>query len=540
MHIHLKILLISLLLVFIGSSCARRGFDNDGMTVFRYNEASGITSLDPAHAKDQANIWACNQIFDGLVSLDTNLAPVPCIAKRWEISDDGLTYTFFLRDDVSFFAKDFFEPRRVVAEDFVFSLSRILDPTVASPGSWIFSKVAETDGKPAFEALSDTVFRIRLKEPFPPFLGILSMVYCSVVPREALEEPSVEFRRDPVGTGPFKPAIWKDGIKLVLVRNENYFQLEGSNRLPYLDAVSITFLADQQSAFLEFVKGNLDFISGLDPAYKDEILTSNGQLNPKYSDRIELIKAPYLNTEYFGFYLGENDNTSPLSKEFRRSVNFAINRDKMIRFLRNGIGTPGYYGIIPAGMPAYDDTHGGYFYDPDSARALLERSVEKDRGQLPVLRLHTTSEYLDICKYVQSQLSDIGIELEIEVHPPASLKELKARRELGFFRASWIADYPDEENYLSLFYSGNFAPGGPNYTHFTNDIFDSLYQVSQQLTEDHERKAVYRLMNEIIIEEAPIVVLYYDEVTRFVRKDVEGLGTNPMNLLDLRKTRKIR
>ena len=121
-------------------SCKKSGFNTSGKTVFRYNESSGITSLDPAFASNQANIWACNQIFNGLVSLNDSLIPEPCIAKSWIISDDGKLYTFNLKNDVYFHPdKSLRANRKVVAQDFVFSFNRLIDPKIASPGSWIFN-----------------------------------------------------------------------------------------------------------------------------------------------------------------------------------------------------------------------------------------------------------------------------------------------------------------------------------------------------------------------------------------------------------------
>ena len=114
------------------------------------------------------------------------------------------------------------------------------------------------------------------------------------------------FRQNPVGTGPFQFSMWKEGVKMVLLKNKNYFEKDGNNRLPYLDAIAITFIIDKQTAFLEFAKGNIDFLSGIDPGYKDELLTQYGALNPKYRNRFNLIRQPYLNTEYLGF-LVSND-----------------------------------------------------------------------------------------------------------------------------------------------------------------------------------------------------------------------------------------
>jgi len=511
-----------------------------GKKIFRYNEASGIKTLDPAFARDQAHIWVCNQLYNGLVQLDEQLNVIPSIAHTWEISEDGLTYVFHLRSDVFFHADEVFrgKDRKVTAADFVYSFNRLASPETASPGAWVLSSVARHNAELAIETPDDSTLIVHLKKPFPPFLSILSMQYCSVLPHEAVEFYKSNFRKHPVGTGPFYLQNWEENIKMVLRKNDRYFERIDGVQLPFLDAVSITFVEDKMTAFLEFTKGNLDFMSGIYPSYKDELLNRSGELRAKYSDKFCMISAPYLNTEYLGILV---DTTLNIVKEnplcdlrLRRAINYGFDRKKMIRFLRNGIGIPGNKGMIPKGMPGYDkDASYGYSYEPDKSRELLRQM--RDEGYLPKgVKLITTSDYLDLCKFVQAQLNEVGLQLEIEVVPPAVAIELRAHSRVNFFRASWIADYPDEENYLSLFYSENFAPEGPNYTHYTNPEFDALFEQAYLEIDRQRRNELYSAMDSIVMSDAPVVVLYYDEAVRFVNKRVIGMHVNPINLLDLK------
>jgi peptide/nickel transport system substrate-binding protein len=516
-----------------------------GRTVFRYNEAANITSLDPAYARDQANIWAAHQLFSGLVQLGEHLEIKPCIARSWDISGDGREYIFHLRKDVFFHNNPIFQGgkgRRVVASDVAYSFKRIIDPKVASPGSWIFNYVERTGEKFSFSAPDDSTFILRLGQIFPPFLGILTTVYCSVVPHEAIEKYGNDFRKNPVGTGPFSFKMWKEGVKLVLVKNPAYFEFDHETRLPYLDAVSITFLADKQSAFLEFVKGKLDFMSGIDPGYKDELLSRDGSLKPGFKGKFKMIAQPYLNTEYLGFLVDTHTKAgknSPLRlRQVRQAINYSFDRRKMIGFLRNNIGTPGLQGMIPKGMPSFDSSVSFYSYDPEKARKLLAAAGYPGGRGLPAITLSTTADYLDICKYIQYKSGDVGIEIKIDISPPAALKEMKAQAKLPFFRASWIADYPDAENYLSLFYGKNFSPQGPNYTHFFQKDYDLLFEKAMSCTNDSVRFTYYRKLEKIIMEDSPVVVLYYDQVLRFVQNNVEGMDSDPMNLLTLKRVRK--
>lgn len=533
-----------LFLLVLVSSCSKDNSLKD-KKVFRYNESANISSLDPAFAKDQAMIWANLQLFNGLVQLDSALNIKPSIAKSWEISQDGLTYTFILRSDVLFHNHNLFnnKKRKVIASDFVYSFNRIVDEKIASPGAWIFNSVVKKEGKFAFLAKNDTTFQIILKDAFSPFLGLLTMPYASVVPKEIVEHYGQDFRKNPIGTGPFYFKMWKEGVKLVLLKNENYFEKDHQgNPLPYLDAVNISFIIDKQSVFLEFVKGNIDFISGIDANYKDEVLTRKGELQEKYKNKINLITQPYLNTEYLGFLVDKtkSPNHNPLlNKKIRQAINYGFDRKKMIKYLRNNIGLAAENGIIPKGLAGFDtNNHCGYSYNPQKAKQLLNEAGYPNGKGLPPISLATTSTYLDLCKYIQQQLNLLGFDIKIDVTPPGALREQIAQSKTMWFRGSWIADYPDAENYLSLFYSPNFCPKGPNYTHFSNKSFDLLYEKAKKETTLQKRTELYKQMDKLIMEQAPIVVLYYDQVLRFTQKNINGLSSNPMNLLILKNVKK--
>jgi ABC-type transport system substrate-binding protein len=518
-------------------SCNSESNSSKDHLVFRYNEHSNIATLDPAFASNPQLIWPTNQLFNSLVQLDDDLNIQPDIAKKWHFNDSTLTFTFNLRDDVYFHKSEVFlknhkdSTRLVTAHDFEYSFNRLLDEKVAARGRWVLNNVEH------FYAENDHTFIIKLSQPFPAFLGLLSMRFCSVVPKEAIDYYGNDFRSHPVGTGPFKFKLWEENIKLVLRRNPIYFEKdELGNQLPYLEAVAITFLPDKQSEFLQFVQGKLDFISGLDNSYKDDIVTTQGKLNKKYEDQINLITSPYLNTEYLGFFMGSSSSIIQ-SKKIRQAINYGFDRLKMIKYLRNGIGIPATHGFIPKGLPGFNEIE-GYNYQPEKARELVLQYIEETGNQNPTISIGTNSQYLDLCEYIQKELERIGLKVTIDVVPPSTLRQMKSSGELDIFRASWIADYPDAENYLSLFYSENFTPNGPNYTHFKNNVYDSLYVSSLSVSNINDRKLLYEKMDSIIINEAPVVPLFYDMAVRFVNKNVSGLGINPQNFLVLKRVKK--
>lgn len=502
--------------------------------VFRYNEHKNIGSLDPAFSKDIADIWATNQLFNGLVQMDDQMNVLPSIAKHWTISKDALTYSFTLRNDVKFHKHQLFgndSTRIVTASDFEYSLNRLLDKKLASPGSWVLQKVEN------FKTVNDTIFEVKLKQPFPAFLGLLTMKYCSVVPKEIVKHYGTAFRSHPIGTGPFKFKRWEENVKLVFRKNTDYFELnKDGEQLPYLEAVSITFLPDKQSEFLQFTQGNIDFVSGLDASYKDEILTANGKLRTLYNKDVNMIRGPYLNTEYLAFYM---DSSIPeiQSEYIRKAVNYGFDREKMMIYLRNGVGIPAHGGFIPKGLPGYNETI-GFTYNPEKAKDLVTQFKKETGIQAPKITITTTSNYLSFCEYIQRELQKTGLLVNIDVIPASSLKDSKANGKLDIFRASWVADYPDAENYLSLYYSKNFAPNGPNYTHFKNNQFDLWYEQSFTETNTLQRELLYTKMDSLVMQQAPIVPLFYDEVVRFTRKNISGLGINPINLLELKSVKK--
>jgi peptide/nickel transport system substrate-binding protein len=513
------------ILILFVISCTKQ-YPNSHLAIFKYNEAAGINTLDPAFAKDQATIWATNQLFNGLVQLNNNLDVTPSLAKDWYISDDALYYTFNLRNDIFFHDHRLFNHglgRKVIASDFEYSFNRLLDKDLAAPGAWVLANVD------SFFAVNDSVFAIKLINPFPAFLSLLSMQYCSVIPKEIVEGGN--FNHHPIGTGPFKFQLWEDGVKLVFRRNPNYFEKEDDLHLPFLDAVAITFIKDKQSAFLQFIKGELDFISSIDASYKDEILTNTGELQEKYKQKVNLQSLPYLNTEYLGFLIDDK----PLPLEIRQAINYGFDRVKMLKFLRNNIGTPAINGFVPLGLPSFSADVKGYDYNSEKAKQLIVNSSFDTDTEII---LSTTSSYLDLCEYIQSQLSEIGLNVRVDVNPPSTHRQMVATSKLSFFRGSWIADYPDAENYLSLFYSKNFCPNGPNYTHFSNNKFDYLYETALSEKDLNIRHVLYNKMDQILIDNAVIVPLYYDRVLRFSQNNILGFESNAMNLLDLKRVRK--
>lgn len=499
-------------------------------TVFRYNQINHITSLDPAFAKSQNNIWATHHLFDGLVKLDDELNIQPSIAKEWSVSEDGLRYRFILRNDVLFHADQCMNENRVVtAQDIVFSLSRLIDEEVNSPGSWLFSD--KIDGKDAFQAVNDTIFEMRLNSPFIPMLGILTMQYCSIIPEECVAYYGDEFRSHPVGTGPFKFKRWEENQALFLIKNEQYFKAVKHN----LDGVKTTFIPDKKIAFLELLNGNLDFVSGLESSFIHDLLTKEGELLAEKEDILNYIKAPFLNSEYLGINMENQPSDSPLRiKEIRQALNLGLDRKLMLKALRNNVGKPANAGFVPRGLPSFDESKViGYRYMPDSARALISNAGYGPDNPMPEIELYTNKDYLDLTTFITRQWQEIGVKAKIEVLESSILRDGMRKSSIPFFRASWIADYPDAESFLCMFYSKYPAP--PNYTRYHNPEFDLLYETAIKTDNEEKRFSLYHEMDRILIEDAPVIFLFYDETALFSGKNINGLSDNAVNLLEVER-----
>ncbi len=484
-------------------------------------------TLDPALSIDLYAVTVIQQIFDGLVQFDKDLNVVPALAKTWKVSPDGLIYTFILREGVKFH-----NGREVAAEDFVYSFQRIVDPKIKSPAAPFLEKVVGfkefQEGKistvKGIKAMDQYTLEIKLTEPYSPFLSILGMNKFKVLPKEEVEKPGADFGKFPVGTGPFKFASMKEGEEIVLEANPDYF--EGK---PYLDKIifKIYHGAPREKIFIDFKEGRLEE-SFIPPGTIEEILSQK---------QYPFIQRPLLSLRFYGFHLA----TKPLNdKKLRKALNLAIDKKFIISELHKNQFNLGR-GILPPGMPGYDPKREPYPYNEALARRYLtEAGYGKEIPTIEVWSASKSEAAQKELKEIKSQLNKLGIQTTIhfETNWPNFEAMLRANKAPVFIYA-WYADFPDPDNFLwTLFHSKSKY----NYTSYHNPEVDRLLDQARVERDYLKRMSMYRKIEEMILDDAPIVPMVnhlfqmvYQPYVRGVEVSALGGPYIPMKKVWLKK-----
>ena len=486
-------------------------------------------TLDPPLSLDMYAVNIIQQVFDGLVQFDKDLNIIPAIAKSWKVSPDGLTYTFYLREGVKFH-----NGREVVAEDFVYSFTRVIDPKTKSPAASLLDRVIGfkefQEGKistvKGLRAIDKYTFEIKLTEPYSPFLSILGMNKFKVLPREEVEKSGTDFGKSPVGTGPFKFISMKEGEEIVLEANKDY-----SEGRPYLDKIDFKIFhgAPREKILTEFKEGGLEE-SFIPPEEIEEILKQK-----KYS----FIQKPLLSLRFYGFNL----RTKPLdNKRLRKAINFAIDKKSIISEIhKNQFHLA--KGILPPGMPGYDPKREPYPHNETLAQKyLMESGYGKDK-LAPTLAIWSASKSDAAQKElneIKSQLNKIGIQaiIHYETNWPNFLLMLRDHK-FPIHIHAWYADFPDPDNFLGILFH---SKSKYNYWAYQNKEVDRLLDKARAERDYLKRMAMYRKIEEIVLDDAPIVPMVnhlfqmvYQHYVRGVEVSALGGPYIPMKKIWLKK-----
>ncbi len=529
--------------------------------VYRVNENGELSALDPPRMNDVTSSHIASSIFDNLIAFDENLDLVPELAKSWDISPDGLTYTYHLRSNAVFHDNKCFKDgrgRTVTARDVKYSLTRVCDFRVGTKNFAYFDNkvvgcheyfaatkaVFESGSQPnvrgvsGFIAVNDTTFVIKLTQPFAPFESYPALTSMAIIPHEAIEMYGKDFTSNPVGSGPFVFTSWTPDRELKLKRNPKYWAVdEFGNQLPFLDAVRYSFMKDDKLQLLEFAAVNLEESYRIPNEFFGDIVNADKNPIGKWS-KFKLLHVPALSTQFYGML-----TTDPLFKDkrIRQAFNYAIDRQRIIRYvLRGQAAGAAQHGLVPSSMPGYPhDSIVGYSYNLAKAKQLLREAGYPNGKGLPEITLQLNAgggRNVSIAEAIQGMLTEnlnVNIKL-MQVEFAQHLESIDGGK-APFFRLGWVADYPDPESFLNLYYGQLVPKGGGmspiNSTRFINAEYDALFEAAIRTTDRKERMRLYARAEQVAIDNAPMMLIIHDEDYRFLQPYVMDYKNNAMDRL---------
>ena len=570
-------LLGSFLLCGCGDDRLAAGYSADESVTFGIT--SRIPGFDPAKSDSVSGALAVSKVYEGLLQYDYLARPykvIPLLSDGMpEVSEDRTVYTFKIRKGIFFADDPCFsggKGREIVAEDFVYSFKRIADVKNSSTGYWTISRIkgindfssASGGASPTnydlevegLTALDSNTFQIKLTEPYPQFLYVLTMQYLFVVPHEAVSYYKKDFVNHPVGTGPYRLLEWNRNSRVEFARNPKWEESgrtkefpstasqeqierglgkDAGKPLPTIDRIVQFVVDDQSTAWMLFLKGELD-VSGISRDNFDAVISGDKKLNGALEGRgIKLITYPSLDIRYIGFNMDDpvvgysrDPKVNERHRKLRQALSCAYNFDEMNTFQNDRLCLA--TGPVPQGLAGHLDEASPYGFNLEKANRLLAEAgypngIDSKTGK----RLHLTMEVGSAndtsvrqrMQVLRAMYDRINVVLDISSNNwPAFLEKIN-RRQSQLFELGWTSDYPDAESFLQLFYSGNVSPG-PNHSNYCSSEFDELYEQVRVMDDSPERTELYKKMARIIIEDCPWVFEFQSKGFALVHSWVEN------------------
>lgn len=522
----------------------------------RINETDRYQTLYPFSITDIGSAHIANQIYEGLVKFNPkDLSVMPSLAEKWDIDASATTYTFHLKKGVKFQDNECFpegKGREVRANDFKYSFELLCtdskdnsnfaatfkDRVVGANKFFDGSKGKASGEIEGVKVVDDYTLKITLLKPSSSFLYVLASPASVVVAKEAVDKYGIDAK---VGTGPFVFVEKTGEDNVVLKRNENYHGTDSiGNQLPFLDSIVVSFLPTKKQELDNFQNGDLAMVIGLpSESIKDMVESQIADFQnkpPKYV----LERSPEMASQYYEFNL----TREPFNNvKVRQAFSYAIDRNKIIEEVLKGEAYgPGTNGLCPPSFKGYDITKiTGYDFNAPKAKKLLAEAGYPDGKGFPKVKIELNSggsKNSNVVLEIQKQLMEVlNVNVDFEVVPQKQkLEDAKfARSEM--FRAAWIADFPSPENFLWTLYGGSVpaditAPSFPNSPRYKNAAFDKLFEEGQAAKTQEEAYADFMKAEQLLMNDAPVIVLWYDENYRLIKSNVRNFFSNPMRYRD--------
>lgn len=529
--------------------------------VFKVNEFEDFKSLYPLSIIDAPSYRIATQIYEGPLKFDqATLNTVPGLAEEVTTNEDATVFTLKIRKGVKFHDDECFpegKGREVTAKDFKYCLDRLCQADGDNQLYYIFQKRVKgapeyfksteekkplAGGVSGIKVIDDYTVQIELNHSSANFMKILAHPACFIYPKEAVEKYGDDMRTKCVGTGPFRVRAIKEGY-VILSRNDNYWMKdEWGNQLPYLNGIKITFIKEKKTELMEFRKRSLDMVWKLPVDEIPNILSSQDQAKNGGNIEFDLQSVNSLSTQYYCF-LHQSDIFK--DKRVRQAFNYAIDRKTICDFVLQGEGEPADYGFIPPfpGYSAYQNIK-GFKFDVARAKKLLSDAGYPNGRGFPEVTLQLNSGGSTnkvVAEAVQNMLREnLNINIKLETLPfPEHVNRFEHGKAM-FWRTAWIADYPDPENFLAMFESTSVpadinARSFPNVSRYVSPAYDTLLKQASLEIDDAKRNILYGQLDQMLIDDAVVMPVYYDNFLRLVQKNVRNLPINAMEYRDFTK-----
>ncbi len=480
-------------------------------------------SMDPQAVTAVNDFRILVNIYDGLVRFqDGALEVEPALAESWEISEDGKTYTFQLKQGVTFHDGSSFN-----AEAVKFTFDRMLDEnhpyydTGPFPLSFFFSSVEET------EVVDETTVRFHLSEPYAPFLSNLAYPTGLIVSPAAVEQNGADFGRNPSGTGPFQFRLWESNRQVALEQNPDYW--DGT---PSLRGVVFRPITDANARVSEMLSGGVDLMVEVPP---DNVSLFADDPQFKMYEQA----GPHL------WFLILNTKEAPLDDvRMRQAINYAIDKQTLVEDVLQGTATVAT-GPVPAAFAwAYNEELEPYPHDPEKAKALINEAGYSDGAEVTFFVTEGGSGMLDpvpMATAIQADLAEVGIDAKIETYEWNTFLDLVnagLEGKADMAEMAWMTNDPDTLPFLALRTEALPANGGFNSGYYSNPEVDALLEEARRATDQEERARLYKEMQEIVYEDAPWAFIASWKQNAATAANVENFSLQPSFLLVLKDVAK--